>query len=153
MNERSQKPVYRVWLVDLTRRWVIKPKAVKRSFSLHARHQSQALRNSTCLFISSTESGGDELQQTARLLANRIALLPSQDDARVGLAARQILPVNSVKIPDIECVQNTPLVCSQFEVPFVRPSNHVSFQRRQHITATGTQRMDKIPIHCVFVNI
>ncbi len=97
--------------------------------------------------------GGDELQQTARLLAHRIALLPSQDDARVGLTMRQVLPVNSVKIPNIERVENTPLLCSHFEVPFVRPSDHASFRRGQHINATGTQRMDKVPVHCVFVNI
>ena len=91
----------------------------------------------------------DKAQQSAHLLAHRVALLLCQDQSSMGLT----LSMKAAKIGDVEALKDSFFRRREGEVVVVRPLDPVRLMCGQHVHSSGSKRGNRGPVHGVFVEI
>ena len=91
----------------------------------------------------------DKAQQSAHLLAHRVALLLCHDQSSMGLT----LSMKAAKIGDVEALKDSFFRRREGEVVVVRPLDPVRLVCGQHVHSSGSKRGNQGPVHGVFVEI
>jgi hypothetical protein len=95
----------------------------------------------------------NQLEQSSRLLTDGQLLLRGKDDAGVRLSSNNILRMQAVEVARIKAVEDAFLCDSVIELFFIFAAIHSGFCGSQHVDFAQSQRLDKIAVLRIFIEI